>query len=95
MTRLEPTDPAVQAHEIAWTLDPVERCEEVDVLTLDPGELLEYVADLQEETRSLRRLVHAAVAHVAGQRDDLTRAARVTEHLRREFAALRQEREAA
>jgi hypothetical protein len=84
----------VRADEIAWTCDALAHVERADPLLFDELALLEYVTDLQEETRSLRRVLHIAFAFIAEQRDDLTRAARSLESLRREHRALREERAA-
>ncbi len=82
----------VRAEDIRWSLAPIARAEDVDVLTLTTAELLAYVADLQSETQSLRRVLHEAVALVARQQDQLRQAARVVEHQRQQ---LRRQREQA
>lgn len=75
-----------------WTLAPIARAEDVDVLAFTTPELLAYVADLQIETQSLRRVLHEAVALAARQQDQLRGAARMVEHQRQQ---LRRQREQA
>lgn len=77
--------------DIPWTPAPTPRLEDTDVLTLSERELLAYVADLQSEQRWLRRLLHEALAMVARQTDQLARAARTVDALRREVRVLRED----
>lgn len=88
--------PSITADEIPWSLAPVARIEDEDVLKFNGFlELLEYVAHLQDESRSLRRMVHESIALVARQRDQCTRATQTIERQRREFATYRQNHQAA
>lgn len=77
--------PLIDALEIPWMLPPIDRLEDVDTLAMTVAELLAYTADLQDESRALRELVHASITMVAAQRDQLTRAARVIEWQRQQL----------
>jgi hypothetical protein len=75
--------------DIPWTSAPTPRLEDIDLLTLTTSELLSYTTDMQSETRWVRRLLREALGMVARQTDDLARAARTVDALRRELRAMR------
>jgi hypothetical protein len=79
----------VQAHDIPWSSAPMPRIEDLNALARADYEILEYVTDLQAEARTLRELLHEALASLRRQTDSLARAARVADQLRRELRALR------
>lgn len=88
------TDRMPRADDFPWTKGPVDRLENVsaeDLLALEPGELLAYVADCRDDLRAVRETLHAALALVARQHDQLVRAARVVEFQRREIRGLRED----
>ena len=84
----------VRAAEITWTVEPLPRTEDVDVLTLTSTELLAYTQGLQREAHWLRALLHEAVALVAKLTDDLKRMTRVVEDQRAQIRDLQQGRAA-
>jgi hypothetical protein len=78
----------LDADAITWELPTVPRLEDVpaaDLLTLDPVALLAYVANAREDLRAVRLVLHEAVALLARYQDQLQRAARTIESLRREL----------
>jgi hypothetical protein len=68
-------DDPLRADDIPWGLPPLPRLELLpvaDLLALDPGELLEYAADLQRDLLAVRGVMHAmasAIARLTKQRD--------------------------
>jgi hypothetical protein len=54
----------VLTEKIRWAPTPVEPYEAVDLLMLSDDELLEYARSLQVETRTVRALLHEALAIV-------------------------------
>lgn len=77
----------VKLSEIRWTAfsdDPWPPLETLDVDVFDEAELREYARNLQEETRWLRRLVHAALAQLQVLTARLETALRAIRALRRQ-----------
>jgi hypothetical protein len=70
--------------DIHWTLPPEQSIERADPLAMDELELLAYCCDLQAEALALRHALRASVEQLARMTDDLRRAARIIEALRRE-----------
>jgi hypothetical protein len=64
MHRIAPTAP-LDAADLDWTLEPLPRLEDVDVLTLTDLETTDYTASLRRENRILRELLHEALALLA------------------------------
>jgi hypothetical protein len=81
-------DRMVQLEEIRWTLEPRARLEDLsgeDLLALDPGELLTYAADCRDDLRAVRDTLHQALAFIARQQDQITRATRIIEWQRQQL----------
>jgi hypothetical protein len=88
-------DGNVRVDDIPWTLAPLPRPEDADVLSLTPTELLNRCLDLQESAGALRATLHIALRYVETQSRQLQRSARVIEAQRLELRKLHQERIAA
>lgn len=88
---VSPDDSLPRFDQIAWShipTDPLERF--IDPASLSDDELLVYCTELQRECRWVRALLHVALEQVARLTAQLTRAARVADHLRATLAQLRE-----
>jgi hypothetical protein len=91
------TIPQLTANDIPWTLEPTARLEDVRaedllLLLLTPAELLSHVQDVRDDLRAVRLTLHQALALVARQQDQLSRAARIVDFQRQQ---LREQRDRA
>jgi hypothetical protein len=77
------TDARDELHvdEICWTPRPVRYLESLDLLTLSDHDLFRAARDLQCELAAMRRLAHAAVAHLAQLTAHLDRQTETVLHL--------------
>lgn len=81
-------DQRPHADDIPWMLRPIARLEECtakDLLALDGRQLLAYTATVREDARALRLTLHEALALIARQQDQLTRATRVIDFQRQQL----------
>lgn len=73
-------------HNITWTMRPFVTTESLradDFLASTPTELLAYAADCRDECRSLRVLLHLALAQVSAGQHQNARAAAIIADLQR------------
>ena len=68
------TSRMVRADEIHWTLEPQPQIETVDLLMLNDEEIVRHASDLQRELKSMRMLLHEALATIARLTAQLERA---------------------
>jgi hypothetical protein len=63
----------LQPDDIRWTLTPDDRHENLNLLLLDNDDVLQYVAELRHDLRTLRALLSASLTMIQHQQGQITR----------------------
>jgi hypothetical protein len=85
----------LHADDIRWTLEPIDRVEDIDWLGLTESETWEHLKNLQAEMRALRLTLSVALDHIAKLTRQLQRATRTIAAQRDQIRELLRERPAA
>src|SRR5262245_36926196 len=79
----------VRADQIRWTPLAIDQIEDINILELDENELLAYLENLRDETAWLRLLLSESLTLINRQRDQLARAAKLTDFQRQQLHQMR------